>query len=97
MHALDTSVRHIGKRVKHLSHKMESLTATVTAIEKRANEAKGKVTITRVCPTLTLSCCPHRNAVAYAIFGRPCGTQRGYCMKLKDLEFTKIVFLSRAN
>ena len=74
MHGLGNVVRHIGKRVKHLSHKMASLTATVTAIEKRVNEAKGKVAITRMCPTLTLSCCPHRNAVAYAIFGNPCGT-----------------------
>ena len=87
--ALEEALGAIINTTSSLSDQFASGIAKVEAIAERVNKAEGKVTIN--------SCCPHKNAVAYAIFGRPCGTQRGYCMKLKDLEFTKIVFLSRAN
>ena len=87
---MEEALGAISNTTSSLSDQLASGIVKVKAIAERVNKTEGKVTIN--------SCCPHENAVAYAIFGRPCGTQRGYCMmKLKGLEFTKIVFLSRAN
>ena len=87
--ALEEALGAISNTTSSLSDQFASGIVKVKAIAERVNKVEGKVT--------TNSWCPHKNAVAYAIFGRPCGTQRGYCMKMKGLEFTKIAFLSRAS